>query len=264
MRESEVRAHVRTPDEGDGAVARRREQVLFELARRNKADVAETFHAITEAAAVALDVERTSIWHLRSDGGAIVCDDNFDCAEHRHTAGEIIPQRDCPDYFSAIAQSRVIAAHDACTDARTRELSTPYLQSHGITSMLDVPIWHHGHLYGVLCHEHIGPARQWTGDEETFAGNLADVASLALEESERREVERRWDAVMNTIQEAVFVLDSEGTVVQANPWAARMIERAGGGTTLAERMQMIEFRDEQGHVIPPERTGGNRSLKGEI
>src|SRR6185436_191305 len=141
----------------------------------------------------------------------------------------------------------------------TRELSTPYLEVHGITSMMDVPIWHKGRLYGVLCHEHVGPMRRWTSDEETLAGNLADLASLALEESEGRNAERRWDAVVNSIQEAVFVLDSDGTIVQANPLAARMIERAGGGTTLAERMELVEFRDEHGRVIPPERTGGDRS-----
>ncbi len=238
--------------------------MLFELAKRNKADVAETFGAITEAAAVALDVERTSIWQLRPDRSAIVCEDDFVRAQRRHTAGDVVSARDCPSYFSAIAENRVIAAHEARTDARTRELSTGYLEVHGITSMMDVPIWHKGRLYGVLCHEHVGPARRWKIDEETFAGNLADLASLALEEGERREAERRWDAVMNTIQEAVFVLDGEGTIVQANPLGARMIESAGGGTTLAERMELVEFRDEQGHVIPADRTGGRRSLRGEI
>jgi PAS domain-containing protein len=104
---------------GDGVVARRREQVLFELAKRNKADVAETFRAIIEAAAVALDVERTSVWRLRPDRSAIV-----------------------------------------------------------------------------------------------------------------------------------FVLDDQGTTVQANPLGARMIEFAGGGTTPAERTELVEFRDEQGRVIP--------------
>ena len=162
------------------------------------------------------------------------------------TAGDILRARDCPSYFSAIGESRVIAAHEARNDVRTRELSAPYLEVHGITSMMDVPIWHKGRLDGVLCHEHVGPARRWTNDEETFAGNLADLASLALEEGERREAERRWDAVVNTIQEAVFVLDGDGIIVQANPLAARMIERAGGGRTLAERMELIEFRDEQG------------------
>jgi len=257
-------AHVCASGEGDGAAVRRREQVLFELAKRNKADVAETFRAITEAAAVALDVERTSIWRLRPDRNAIVCEDDFVRTQIRHTAGDMLRAHDCPSYFSAIAETRVIAAHEARTDVRTRELSALYLEVHGITSMMDVPIWHKGRLYGVLCHEHVGPARRWTNDEETFAGNLADLASMALEEGERREAERRWDAVVNTIQEAVFVLDGEGTIVQANPVAARMIERAGGGITLAERMELVEFRDEQGRVIPADQTGGRRSLRGEI
>ena len=264
MRAAKPAAHVRRPDDGDGGAARRREQVLFELAKRNKADVAETFRAITEATAVALDVERTSIWRLLPDGNAIVCDDNFVRAQGRHTAGEILWARDYPSYFSAIAESRVIAAHEARTDTCTRELSKAYLEVHGITSMMDVPIWHKGRPYGVLCHEHVGPARRWTSDDETFAANLADVASLSLEAGERRKAERRWDAVVNAIQEAVFVLDGEGTIVQANPLATRIIERAGGGVTLAERMELIEFRDEQGREIPADRTGGRRSLSGEI
>ena len=52
MRAAKPEAHVRRPDDGDGGAARRREQVLFELAKRNKTDVAETFRAITEATAV--------------------------------------------------------------------------------------------------------------------------------------------------------------------------------------------------------------------
>jgi signal transduction histidine kinase len=255
---------VRTPNDGDGAVARRREQALFELAKRNKADVAETFRAITEASAVALDVERTSIWRLLPARDAIVCEDDFVRARSRHMAGDTLRAIDCPSYFSAITENRVIAADEARTDTRTRELSALYLEVHGITSMMDVPIWHKGQLYGVLCHEHVGPARRWTSDEETFAGNLADLASLALEEGERREAELRWDAVVNAIQEAVFVLDGDGTIVQTNPLGAQMIERAGGGITLAERMALVEFQDEQGRVIPPDLTGGRRSLRGEI
>src|SRR5262245_3621309 len=258
MFEAKPEAHVRRPDDGDGGTARRREQVLFELAKRNKADVAEAFRAITEATAVALDVERTSIWRLLPDRDAILCEDDFVRAHSRHTAGDILTARDCPSYFSAITENRVIAAHDARTDARTRELVTPYLEVRGITSMMDVPIWHKGRLYGVLCHEHVGPARRWTSDEETFAGNLAEVGSLALQEGERRSAERRWDAVVNPIQESVFVLDGNGTIVQTNPLGARMIEHAGGGTTLAERMELVEFRDEEGRVLPADQTGGRR------
>jgi PAS domain S-box-containing protein len=264
MKTAKPEAHVRRADDGDGEAARRREQVLFELAKRDKADVAETFRAITEATAVALDVERTSIWRLLPDGNAIVCEDNFIRAQGRHTIGDILWARDYPGYFSAIAENRVIAAHEARTDRRTQELTKTYLEAHGITSMMDVPIWLKGRPYGVLCHEHVGPTRRWTSDDATFAANLADLTSLALEEGEQRKAKRRWDAVVNTIQEAVFVLDGEGTIVQTNPLAARIIERAGGGVTLGERMELVEFRDEQGRVISADRTGGRRSLSGEI
>jgi two-component system, OmpR family, phosphate regulon sensor histidine kinase PhoR len=264
MRDSGARDPDVQGDDGEAGTARRREHVLFELAKRNKADVAETFHAITEAGAVALDAERTSIWRLLPDGSAIVCEDSFARAQGRHTVGDILCAPDYPSYFSAIAESRVISAHEARSDGRTRELTATYLDVHGITSMMDVPIWHNGHLYGVLCHEHVGPARRWTSDEETFAANLADLASLALEAGELRTAERRWDAVMNTIEEAVFVLDGEGTIVQANPLGARLIEFAGGGVTLAERLETVEFRDEHGRLIPADRTGGRRSLRGEI
>src|SRR4029453_10027094 len=167
------------------------------------------------AAGGAPEVERNRLWRLLPDGSAIVCEDDFVRAQGRHAAGDILGARNYPSYFSAISENRVIAAHEARTDVRTRELSKTYLQVHSITSMMDVPIWHQGRLYGVLCHEHVGPARRWTSDEETFAGNLADLGALAREEGERREAERRWDAVVNTIQEAVFVLDGDGTIVQA-------------------------------------------------
>src|SRR4029453_2531458 len=90
MRDGEAEALVRRPDDGDGGAARRREQVLFELAKRNQADVAATFRAIAGATAVAPDVERTSIWRLLPDGNAIVCEDNFVRAQGRHTTGEIL------------------------------------------------------------------------------------------------------------------------------------------------------------------------------
>src|SRR5262245_58052107 len=259
--ESKTEVHVSRPD--DQGAARRRERVLFDLARRDKSDVSETFHAITEATAVALDVARASIWRLLPDGSAIVCEDGFLRKEGSHARGEVLYARDFPSYFAALVESRVITAHDVRADLRTRELR-PYLEANAITSMMDVPIWHKGRTFGVLCHEHVGPARRWSIDDESFAANMADLVSLSLEAGERRDAERLWDTVINTLQEAVFVLDSEGQLVQMNPIATQMTEFAGGGHSLEERQRLIEFRDERGTLIPRERTAGSRSLKGEI
>jgi GAF domain-containing protein len=33
----------------------------------------------------------------------------------------------------------------------------------------------------VVCHEHVGPARYWTRDEETFAYLMSNFVALAIE-----------------------------------------------------------------------------------
>ena len=48
------------------------------------------------------------------------------------------------------------------TDPRTAELGVAYFAPNGITSVLDAPLIRDDRLVGVLCHEHVGPARTWT------------------------------------------------------------------------------------------------------
>ena len=61
----------------------------------------------------------------------------------------------------------------------------------GITSVLDATIRHGGEVVGVLCHEHIGPPRLWTADEQNFAGSAADRVAAVVDNHERalRELE---------------------------------------------------------------------------
>lgn len=56
--------------------------------------------------------------------------------------------------------------------------------------MLDAPIRHKGRVVGVLCTEHVGPARRWAIYEEQLASSLATMATLAMEAAERRDVEQ--------------------------------------------------------------------------
>ena len=59
-----------------------------------------------------------------------------------------------------------VAVDDAANDVRTREFATGYLDAFGIRSILNVPIRLHGELAGVICHEHMGPPREWTLEEQ--------------------------------------------------------------------------------------------------
>lgn len=56
--------------------------------------------------------------------------------------------------------------------------------------MMDVPIRLRGQVVGALCHEHTGPLREWSPEEQKFAASLSDTIALALEAAERKRAEQ--------------------------------------------------------------------------
>ncbi|MGL4552613.1 MAG: GAF domain-containing protein, partial [Gemmataceae bacterium] len=165
----------------------RQQAALLDLLRRDAplAPVDALRHTL-EVAAAALDVERVSVWHEQDGLRAIRCVALFERGPRRHSAGTVLAEPDYPGYFRAMATAEVIAADDARDDPRTREFRDGYLGPRDISSMLDVPLRVSGRLRGVLCHEHVGPARHWEPDEQVFAMAVASLISLAEEEAQRR------------------------------------------------------------------------------
>ncbi|MFN4196106.1 MAG: GAF domain-containing protein [Thermosynechococcus sp.] len=77
-----------------------------------------------------------------------------------------------------------------------------------------MPIWVEGIMIGILCHEHIGPPRQWTVAEEQFAASLADLVSLVVESRDRHralraleESEARLATFFQATSEAVIITE---------------------------------------------------------
>ncbi|MCP8900556.1 EAL domain-containing protein [Gilvimarinus xylanilyticus] len=124
-----------------------------------------------------LGVDRASFWRLTKGQMALEQITLFDTRQGFVHSAETIPQKDHPDYFSALLRERVIDASDAAQDIRTRSFAKDYLRLHGIHSMLDAPIFDHGQIYGILCLECCQP-RDWTLPEVSFACALADTVSL--------------------------------------------------------------------------------------
>ncbi len=176
---------------------RRHNAALADIARGAGAACADrhtAFRRITEAAAHAVECDRAGIWLFNDERTELRCLDLYELGKDRHSDGLTLPITAFPAYFAALAEARTIVAHDARSDPRTREFADSYLVPLGITSMLDAPIRHGAELAGVLCHEHVGPAREWTADEEAFAASMADQASLMIEEAERRQREEELRA----------------------------------------------------------------------
>ncbi len=189
--------------------ALRNQEALLLLAALDKSDFAEALRRILRVDAEALEVARVSLWMLRRETlcSAIVCEQGWVRREQRYERGATLLQHDAPTYFEALQREEVISASDAVADARTRELARDYLLPLGISSMLDVPVWVRGELVAVLCHEHDGPKRTWTHEEQAFAVGLAQTIATALEARERNRAERR-------AQRATFLAESSAVLTE--------------------------------------------------
>jgi PAS domain S-box-containing protein len=143
--------------------------VLLELAHSDKSNFAQALQRICSLSAAALDVERVSYWSVQENDSEISCEvlyrrntDSFDM----QLKGSRLGFAEYPAYFEELASH--VLTHPA-----TSALAEKYLKPLGISSLLDAPVWECGEGVGVLRHEHIGPAREWSPKEVDFVSALA-------------------------------------------------------------------------------------------
>lgn len=174
-------------------VLRRIKTGLSELAESPEiynGNLEEAFQTITRVAAVFLCVERVSIWFFTEDRSAIQCAKLFQFTTQEYSQGTVLTATAYPQYFRELTAEQPVVADDAQHDPKTAEFTASYLAPLGITSMLDVPIRSGGRMVGVICHEHIGPLRSWTLEEQHFAVSVSNTLTLALEAADRKKVEQ--------------------------------------------------------------------------
>jgi signal transduction histidine kinase len=172
------------------------------------AGLVAAFHETTELAAETIHVERCGIWLFIEEHRAIRCFDLFERTTRRHSEGAVLRARDFPGYFAALEKMRVVQADDASTQPTTSDLDASYLAPLGIGAMLDAPLFRNGRVVGVVCHEHVGSARQWTPKEVDFVSSVADSVALEMEAAALRDAEvtlrareaqlaelRKWEAL---------------------------------------------------------------------
>ncbi len=211
-----------------------RELQLLELARqwpRFEADRAHALRQITETAARALGVRRASVWRIDAARQVLRCDDLFDAQRGVHESDVELQATVYPAYFRALEVDDLIVADDALRDPRTREFIDSYLAPQGIGAMLDAPIRVGGHVIGVLCHEHVGPARAWTLEDQKDARLLAGLASLAFEGEARRRGEDKLAhslsllrATLEATADGIVTVDTQGFITSHN---ARFLDMWG-------------------------------------
>ncbi len=244
----------------------RQNQVLVALTKSrtvNHGELHSALKQITEAAAKTLEISRVSVWLYSAGGAKIYCLDLFESSANRHTQGMELAAADYPAYFKALEQEPTLVVPDADTNSIILELQALYppdeptvVGSYGVTAMLDVPIRVAGQVVGVVCYEHTDSSRQWTMDEQNFAGSLADLVSLCLEARERqraqealRLAEQRYHSIVENAIEGIFQTGSSGRFISANPALARIF----GYSSPAELIASIKDISRQVYVDPNRR-----------
>jgi diguanylate cyclase (GGDEF)-like protein/PAS domain S-box-containing protein len=232
---------------------RRQQGALLELVSNERDETLgldDAFARITQIAGTTLDVERTSVWLFTKDRSRLVCKSLFRRSLGRQMAGPDLDASAFPSYILALEQNRALDAADAQNDPRTRELTESYLVPLGITSILEATVrMDTGELVGVVCHEHIGPIRQWSLDEKSFAASIADMVTRALTDDRRRRLttalahsEERYRTYVSISTEAILGAEfnppvktalqpeqqadevaARAVIVEHNPALARML-----------------------------------------
>jgi len=213
----------------------------------------ERLRGILAASSHTLHVERLSVWRFNPERDAIRCAGLYERSPERYHSGLTLGRQEAPRYFEALEHERVIAAHDAQADPRTREFAGSYLIPHRIGAMLDVPLRQGGVTVGVLCAEHVGRARTWTVDEQHFTITVANLVAAAIADEERRdavarlaESEARARLIVDTAHDAFIGVDSSGRVIAWNSQAERTFGWTADeilGQSMADMVIPPAFRD---------------------
>ena len=135
---------------------------------------------VCQLAAAALKVERVGIWFLEENETALRCVNVYQMSKGTHSSGIVLDVSKISCYVASLQRRRSLPVEIVEALPWSMELYAEYCEPLGITSILDAGIFHEGRLTGVVCHEHIGPVRDWSSEERHFAESLADFIASRL------------------------------------------------------------------------------------
>ncbi len=182
-----------------------------------KGQLPAALYRITEIVAQAIDVTRVGIWYLDKEKGELKSLDCYDSSSGSHSKDSIIQISDIPRYLESIREEGILAVKNASTDPLTSELGKDYLNSLGITSMLDAGIHFQGELAGILCLEHVGEPRVWHPQDKSFANIASSIVTQILINIRRNTITNRYRQLIEQSPTIIFNLSSERKVTFVSP-----------------------------------------------
>jgi PAS domain S-box-containing protein len=146
-----------------------------------------------------------------------------------------------------------------------------FMIDHGYHSAVVAPLLARGRTLGTLSTLRLGDGEPYDEDDRELVCELARRAALALDNAQLfsavRRVERRLDAVLSNLAEAITVTGADGRMAFANQAAAELLGAASPEELIQAEPGSIMPRflvlDEQGRELDLECMPGRRLLRGE-
>ena len=184
-------------DTADESVGERYTRALMRMAReiwRPDYTLERAIAGICEDAARALRVDRVNLWRYDAPGHRLIGMHAYTRAGGgRHfSRSELETVVVTPEYEAALNRVRAIDMCDtgaAAPPGQGPDSLHMYLSRHRIGALVDAPVLIDGEQLGVICNEHVGGAREWTGEEKTFAASVGDFVAIAHQIARRRRAE---------------------------------------------------------------------------
>ena len=156
-----------------------------------KSDRHYAFKEISEASAIALEIEKVSIWIFNHDYSALLCHDNFSTSTQEHSRGQTILLSNQPNYFDAILKIQATEENHLYSppgittdlDNSEKELLSDFVK-------LNIPIKFQEEYMGIICYEPINTKKPWSADQMHFATSMSDMVSLVYEAYEKQRMQK--------------------------------------------------------------------------
>lgn len=208
------------------------QKAQVELLKKDLSDFSSALDLLLRESAKALGIERISYWTFDEKCTQINCCRRYSLSHDEFYSDETtIDIKIFPKYFAALNEQRIIVTSNAQECELTSEFKTDYLVPLGITSMLDVPIWHRGKRVGIICHEHIGPVRQWSFSEKDFCRFIAEMLTLSIEmvlkqqlADELKESKHRLEFAISGADLGLWEWNLERHIIRLSGQSARLFE----------------------------------------
>jgi two-component system, cell cycle sensor histidine kinase and response regulator CckA len=162
---------------------------LSRIALSHADELARALERTCRASAQALSVERSGVWFISADAQELRCATLFELSADRASSGGLLPLALLPGYLDVLEQKRVSQVPGPAESTQSAELRRTYLDPLDIRATLEAPVFRLGEVVGVVRLEHTGSAREWSSRERHFAGAVADLIAVLLEQATRLDVE---------------------------------------------------------------------------